>query len=426
MEDMERIGHIFLAPQLLFAFFSLIECFFSLFSNFPVILQMEHQKDYISKPIFSISALVQSSYSFSPHLSINPICLASHSNCQSHSLDLLVNTTISDTRFSFNYDDSTYESLLTSSVKKGEPCPDNTKQCGILDTLGNIMCIDVNSECPINLILMTEDNIIPSEYKYTFTTVRLKSSYIHYTNEATDNYIVVKFLGKDEITNNLSPFIENENEKLSKYSVASCTINRLKISTKPIFHAISLNQSLYDYYYRPFIGVKSNCLPSEFFNSEEALNDYNHYRTMKLLWLIFNLIYDISLVIVVFLMINEGVMASEYCLQNFTIEALIIWVLLVPCFIFNLLTVLAGQKMKFNYECFDEYTNERNKKIMSDTNEDFAARISSLVVNVIFLIGIIIVVIFGRREGFRQIEEKKKYYQEKFKESKEIEVQDVN
>ena len=117
---------------------------------------------------------------------------------------------------------------------------------------------------------------------------------------------------------------------------------------------------------------------------------------------------------------------SEYCLQNFTIEALIIWVLLVPCFIFNLLTVLAGQKMKFNYECFDEYTNERNKKIMSDTNEDFAARISSLVVNVIFLIGIIIVVIFGRREGFRQIEEKKKYYQEKFKESKEIEVQDVN
>ena len=70
--------------------------------------------------------------------------------------------------------------------------------------------------------------------------------------------------------------------------------------------------------------------------------------------------------------------------------------------------------------------NERNKKIMSDTNADFAARISSLVINMIFLIGIIIVVIFGRREGFRQIEEKKKYYQEKFKESKEIEVQDVN
>ena len=85
--------------------------------------------------------------------------------------------------------------------------------------------------------------------------------------------------------------------------------------------------------------------------------------------------------------------------------------------------------MKFNYECFDEYTNERNKEIMSDTNADFAARISSLVINVILLVGILALVIFGRKERFRQIEEKEKYFQEKFKERKNIkniEVQDVN
>ena len=147
---------------------------------------------------------------------------------------------------------------------------------------------------------------------------------------------------------------------------------------------------------------------------------------MKLLWLIFNFIYDISLVIVVFLMGHGGFSASEDCLKKFTIEALTIWVLLVPCFIFNLLTILAGQKMKFKYKCFDNYTNERNKEMMIDTNMDLVARIISLVINVIFLIGIIPVVIFGRKEGFRQIEEEEKYYREKFKENKEIEVQDVN
>ena len=147
---MQCIGLIFLLPQTLCVILSLIECFISLFSNFPIILQMEHQKDYISKPIFSISALTQSSYSFSPHLSINPICLPYQNRCLNNFLNLLVNTTIDDTQLSLTYYDSTYEFLITSSVKKCEPCPDNTKQCGILDTLGNIMCIDVNSECPIN------------------------------------------------------------------------------------------------------------------------------------------------------------------------------------------------------------------------------------------------------------------------------------
>ena len=114
----------------------------------------------------------------------------------------------------------------------------------------------------VQSINITENNKIPSEYKYTFTTVKLNNTYL--TNEATDNYIVAKFLKKEEKMNNLSPFIENEKEKLSEYSIGSCVINQLKISTKSIFHIISLNQSLYDYYYRPFIGVKSNCLPSDF------------------------------------------------------------------------------------------------------------------------------------------------------------------
>ena len=40
-----------------------------------------------------------------------------------------------------------YEELLKHS---GKECEINYKQCGIMDTLGNIMCIPDEEECPIN------------------------------------------------------------------------------------------------------------------------------------------------------------------------------------------------------------------------------------------------------------------------------------
>ena len=183
-----------------------------------IINRIEIQKDYISHPILSISNIKNESF----------LSFTTSSSSHSKKMILLYDATLDDTQLSFTYYDSTYESLLTSSVKKGEPCPDNTKQCGILDTLGNIMCIDVNTDCPINLILVTEDNNIPSEYKYTFTTVKLNNTYLHYTNEAIDKYILAKFLKKDGTEYKLSPFIQNPDEQLRKYSFGSCTIFYLR------------------------------------------------------------------------------------------------------------------------------------------------------------------------------------------------------
>ena len=85
--------------------------------------------------------------------------------------------------FSHNYYD-----LLHHSTKN--ECEPNYKKCGILDTLGNIMCIPEQDNCPINKI------VLYSNYGY------LNFSYLNfdlfYTNLATNDDIVSKLVLSDK------------------------------------------------------------------------------------------------------------------------------------------------------------------------------------------------------------------------------------
>jgi hypothetical protein len=58
-------------------------------------------------------------------------------------------------------------SYLESSIASpGSSCPINMKNCGILDSLGNSLCVLVSIECPINDIQIVLDNSpVPSGYK---------------------------------------------------------------------------------------------------------------------------------------------------------------------------------------------------------------------------------------------------------------------
>ena len=53
-----------------------------------------------------------------------------------------------DTNANYKY---SYSYLLQHS---GKYCKVNYKKCGILDTLGNIMCIPESDECPINEVIV--------------------------------------------------------------------------------------------------------------------------------------------------------------------------------------------------------------------------------------------------------------------------------
>ena len=91
----------------------------------------------------------------------------------------------------YKYD---YSYLLEHSHK---PCEENHKKCGNLDSLGNIMCIPENDDCPINDVkidLTSKSNeYISNEYKMGYLNNLPESYSLYYTNKATENNIIVKF-----------------------------------------------------------------------------------------------------------------------------------------------------------------------------------------------------------------------------------------
>ena len=309
-----------------------------------IINRIEIQKDYISHPILSISNIKNES----------PLSFTTSSSSHSKKMILLYDATLDGTPLSFTYYDSTYESLLTSSVKKGEPCPDNTKQCGILDTLGNIMCIDVNTDCPINLILMTEDNNIPSEYKYTFTTVKLNNTYLHYTNEAINNPILVKFIHFNYNSVEIFPFIKTANEYWDSYEYDSYYVGNLTPSYFTKYFPITK-----PYSFRPYIGRQYQCLPSDFYNIEKFhesfISNSNKHVTFCMLSLA---------------LFGEIVIGWAYDYEDFLedptkgknknfIICLVIFVIIhIPTLIYNILAMISCNNLLIHNFCFDDETNQ--------------------------------------------------------------------
>ena len=57
-------------------------------------------------------------------------------------------------------DDTNYYYYLLQKpdtiISKFEECPDNKKSCEYIDTLKNILCIFLNSECPVNYVKVSK------------------------------------------------------------------------------------------------------------------------------------------------------------------------------------------------------------------------------------------------------------------------------
>lgn len=99
-----------------------------------------------------------------------------------------------------------YSDLLKHS---GKTCEKNYKKCGILDTLGNIMCIPEEEDCPINRIVFDSrdkaDEYIDKGYHIGATYD--DSDYMYYTNTSTDDKIVSKYV----YTRKIQKYINEDN-----------------------------------------------------------------------------------------------------------------------------------------------------------------------------------------------------------------------
>ena len=80
----------------------------------------------------------------------------------------------------YYYDNSTgYISYLKDVVPSNKECQNDMKQCGILDELGNKLCVTKSFWCPINYITLN-----PSDRNYTYKNITIDGVTIYYTNEA--------------------------------------------------------------------------------------------------------------------------------------------------------------------------------------------------------------------------------------------------
>ena len=116
-----------------------------------------------------------------------------------------------------------YEYLLKHSTKND--CEKNFKKCGILDTYENIMCIPESDSCPINnIIIDLKERKDDYSNKGYISSQLLKLPgyyYLYFTNEKTDNEIVVYLKYSDEQPKYLTPqnFIF-DNDTYDKYLVS--------------------------------------------------------------------------------------------------------------------------------------------------------------------------------------------------------------
>ena len=79
-----------------------------------------------------------------------------------------------------------YNSYINLIAPKNKNCPEGKKQCGLLDSLGNKLCLDKKDICPLNDIKI---NYNPEMENYK--TLELNEGlYLHFTNTKTDKYII--------------------------------------------------------------------------------------------------------------------------------------------------------------------------------------------------------------------------------------------
>ena len=237
-----------------------------------------------------------------------------------------------------------YKDLLESAVKKGEKCPEGFKRCGILYSFDNIMCIKKEGECPINLVVINNDKNAPTG-NYAYTTVKLDSLYLHYTNEAIDDYVVSKFINKETLKIDVSPFNINANENKDFFIANSCDINSTK-DTNATFYKNVGN----DIFIRPFTGAKPQC--SDFYNETKFISDFKYKNTIELVTFIIELVTTFeSFVYLEILIKHEDVSYLLIILSN-----AVHLMLITTSLVLNVFLISLTKKVCPNKECFDEFT----------------------------------------------------------------------
>ena len=296
-----------------------------------------------------------------------------------------------------------YSNLLKLSVTSNEKCPSNKKQCGILDTMNNKMCIDKKKECPINLIIRTYTPEPPSEYPYNFRNITFSDgTYFFFTNEAIDKPIIANLkisdedvcINPNEYSSHYIPYpldyyayygcntIINSTQynlnykyldSMNKFSLYEDNRNMLS-SIETDDYKEQLKIQTISLYYSSFIGYNKQCIQN--FNIDVSSYSIYHSR-LRAVNNIFKAV-DIITFIIIFIEIIEIVALIKY--QGIeSIKTLMIYNIFPAIFslsflILSTVNFVFLQNLNYDNPCSDNYTtlifqyfNERKKKIKAYT-----------------------------------------------------------
>ena len=122
-----------------------------------------------------------------------------------------------------------YKYLLEhSSTSK---CKENYKKCGILDSMGNIMCIPNEDQCPINDLIVdsrnNQNNLLNSKYNVCYPEfLKSNNEALYSSNKATDKGIIIKIVPSNETQYIINPYnfiFDNDMYQSYKKSSTSST-----------------------------------------------------------------------------------------------------------------------------------------------------------------------------------------------------------
>ena len=99
---------------------------------------------------------------------------------------------------------------INDTVLSNETCREGYKQCGYLNKYKNKLCINVTENCPINKVIIKNDNITPTDFNYTMR--QLGDKFLFYTHENTNNFMYINIIADSKInsTNCIDVIIDNQ------------------------------------------------------------------------------------------------------------------------------------------------------------------------------------------------------------------------
>ena len=190
-----------------------------------------------------------------------------------------------------------YKTLLEHSVSSSSKCESGYKQCGILNTKGDKLCLKKSQECPINYLKVTsseinneldylDDNDNDDDKSLFYSSYfHLGGSYLHYSNKAVDRPIIadLRFAIDEICEGGYEEYCDNYNYEQTHYQLID------KISAGDFFNHETFDNSKITYesgkqvgwYYREYIGFSGDC----FDTNEKVYNKINVVKKLTITFL---------------------------------------------------------------------------------------------------------------------------------------------